>query len=223
MDNYSLFVDTAGHKANFDSASFTGLMNQVKSMYDDHIVTMDFRNKAYFRTIHINSPWDYLVSSKEYGENMKFYMKPHAQDTTAGGYFRPYKSISMNSNSKVKAEAWDFIKFMMSGEIETPPTKAGFPINKKAFAKKIQQLKDEGTVKAYEEGPLHGMAIKVDQAKLDQLESLVEGAIHQVEYKSAKVQEMIVKESKAFFAGQKSADDVARLIQNKVTTYLNEQ
>ncbi|KAF4324812.1 hypothetical protein G195_001111 [Phytophthora kernoviae 00238/432] len=65
------------------------------------------------------------------------------------------------------------------------------------------------------EGPLHGMEIKVDQAKLDQLESLVGGANHQVEYKSAKVQEMIVKESKAFFAGQKSADDVAKLIQNK--------
>jgi multiple sugar transport system substrate-binding protein len=223
MDNYSLFVDIADHKANFDSASFTGLMSQVKSMYDAKIVSMDARTKAYFRTIHINSPWDYLVSSREYGENMKFYMKPHAQDTTAGGYFRPYESISMNSNSNVKAEAWDFIKFLMSEEIESSSTKAGFPINKKAFAKNIQQLKDEGTVKAYEEGPLHGMEIKVDQAKLDQLESLVVGANHQVEYKSAKVQEMIVKESKAFFAGQKSADDVAKLIQNKVTTYLDEQ
>lgn len=197
-------------------------MNQVKSMYDNHIVTTDPRSKAYFRTIHINSPWDYLVSLREYGENMKYYMKPHAQETTAGGYFRPYKSISMNANSKVKEEAWDFIKFMMSGEIETPSTKAGFPINKKSFANQIKQLKEEGTVKAYEEGPLQGMAIKVDQAKLDQLESLVGGATHQVEYKSAKVNDIIVNESKAFFAGQKSADDVAKLIQNKVMTYLNE-
>ncbi|MGG3307941.1 extracellular solute-binding protein [Paenibacillus lautus] len=222
MDNYPLFVDTASHKANFESASFTGLMNQVKSMYDNHIVTTDPRSKAYFRTIHINSPWDYLVSLREYGENMKYYMKPHAQETTAGGYFRPYKSISMNVNSKVKEEAWDFIKFMMSGEIETPSTKAGFPINKKSFANQIKQLKEEGTVKAYEEGPLQGMAIKVDQAKLNQLESLVGGATHQVEYKSAKVNDIIVNESKAFFAGQKSADHVAKLIQNKVTTYLNE-
>ncbi|MEK4259417.1 MULTISPECIES: ABC transporter substrate-binding protein [unclassified Paenibacillus] len=222
LDNYSLFVDTASRKANFESASFTGLMNQVKSMYDDHIVTMDARGKAYFRTIHINSPWDYLVSLREYGENMKFYMKPHAENRAVGGYFRPFESISMNSNSKVKAEAWDFIKFMMAEEIGTSSTKAGFSINKKAFAKKIEQLKKEGTVKAYEEGPLHGMAIKVDQDKLDQLESLVNGAIHQVEYKSAKVQDMIVNESKAFFAGQKSADDVAKLIQNKVSTYLNE-
>lgn len=222
LDNYSLFVDTESRKGNFESASFTALMNQVKSMYDNHIVTTDPRSKAYFRTIHINSPWDYLVSLREYGENMKYYMKPHAQETTAGGYFRPYKSISMNANSKVKEEAWDFIKFMMSGEIETPPTKAGFPINKKSFANQIKQLKEEGTVKAYEEGPLQGMAIKVDQAKLDQLESLVGGATHQVEIKSAKVNDIIVNESKAFFAGQKSADDVAKLIQNKVTTYLNE-
>lgn len=223
MDNYGLFVDTESRKANFESASFTGLMNQVKSIYDDHIVATDPRSKAYFRSIHINSPWDYLVTLQEYGEDMKFYMKPHAQETTAGGYFRPYKGISINANSKVKEEAWDFIKFMMSWEIETSPTKAGFPINKNMFAKLVQQLKEEGTVKTYEEGPLHGKAIKVDQAKLDQLEGLVNGANHQVEYKSDQVHEMIMNESKAFFAGQKSADDVAGLIQNKVTTYLNEQ
>ncbi|GIO34797.1 MULTISPECIES: ABC transporter substrate-binding protein [Paenibacillus] len=222
MDNYDLFVDVAERKAHFESEPFTGLMNQVKSMYDDQIVTQDPRNPAYFRTVHINSPKDYFVTLREYGEHMKFYMKPHAQETTAGGYFRPYESISMNSNSKVKAEAWDFIKFMMSEEFQTPSMKTGFPINKKSFADQIKELKAKGTVKAYEEGPLHGMAVKVDPAELDLLESLVNGAVHQVEYKSEPVREMILKESKAFFVGQKSADDVAKLIQNKVTTYLNE-
>ncbi|MDR9855869.1 ABC transporter substrate-binding protein [Paenibacillus sp. VCA1] len=222
MSNYDLFVDSASRKAHFESAAFTGLMNQVKSMYDNQIVSQDMRNPAYFSTIQINSPWDYLVILRERGEHMKFYIKPHAQETNAGGYFRPYASISMNSNSKVKAEAWDFLKFMMSEEIQTSSMVAGFPINKKAYANQVKQLKAKGTVKTYKEGPLHGMEIKVDQAKLDQLEALVNGAVHQVEYKSDQVRDMIVNESSAFFSGQKSADDVAKLIQNKVTTYLNE-
>ncbi|MEC0242621.1 ABC transporter substrate-binding protein [Paenibacillus dokdonensis] len=222
IDNYSLFVDAASHKANFESASFTGLMNQVKSMYDDNIVRSDGRGNAYFSDIQINSPWDYLVTLREYGEHMKLFIKPHAQDTTDGGYFRTYRDISLTSNSKVKSEAWDFLKFMMSEEIQTPPTTAGFPINKKVFSKQIQQLKEEGTIQAYQEGPLHGLTFKVDQAKLGQLESFVNGAIHHANFKSDKVRETIINESKAFFTGQKSADDVARVVQNKVNTYLNE-
>ncbi|MFD0693703.1 hypothetical protein ACFQZT_06310 [Paenibacillus sp. GCM10027628] len=37
-----------------------------------------------------------------------------------------------------------------------------------------------------------------------------------------KVQTIIAEEAKAYFTGQKSADDVAKLIQNRVTTYINE-
>lgn len=37
-----------------------------------------------------------------------------------------------------------------------------------------------------------------------------------------KIQSIISEEVKAFFSGQKSAEDVAKLIQNRVMTYLNE-
>ena len=35
--------------------------------------------------------------------------------------------------------------------------------------------------------------------------------------------QMITNESEAFFAGQKSAEDVGRLLQSKMTIYINEQ
>ncbi|EFU41114.1 extracellular solute-binding protein family 1 [Paenibacillus vortex V453] len=70
--------------------------------------------------------------------------------------------------------------------------------------------------------PLQGEIFEVDGAMLDRLESFVNGAIHQVDFKSDKVRDIIVQDAVAYFTGQKSADDVARLIQNKVTTYLNE-
>ena len=37
-----------------------------------------------------------------------------------------------------------------------------------------------------------------------------------------KVESIIAEESKSYFSGQKSAKDVAVLIQNRVTTYINE-
>ncbi|MBT2762116.1 extracellular solute-binding protein [Paenibacillus sp. ISL-20] len=222
LDNYSLYVDKASGTAQFDIDRFMSLMDQVKTMYVNHIINTDYRNGAYFRNIQINSPWDYLVSLREYGENISLFIKPHDSDKPAGGYFLTYRDVGINANSKVQAEAWDFLTFMMSEEIQTPPTKAGFPINKNAFAKQIKQLKEEGKVQAYKEGPLQGLIFKVDEAKLDQLERFVNGAIHKVEYKSDKVRDTIIKDTVAYFTGQKSANDVAGLIQNKVTTYLNE-
>lgn len=222
LDNYSLYINRVTGEAHFEDDAFTSLMDQVKTMFDDRIVNTDFRSKSYFRNIQINSPWDYLVTLREYGENMKLFIKPHASDTPAGGYFRTYRDVAINANSKVQAEAWDFIKFMMSEPTQTPLEAAGFPINKKAFTQRISQLKEQGKVQAYKEGPLQGEIFEVDGAMLDRLDSFVNGAIHQVDFKSDKVRDIIVQDAVAYFTGQKSADDVASLIQNKVTTYLNE-
>ncbi|UQZ82411.1 Putative ABC transporter substrate-binding protein YesO [Paenibacillus konkukensis] len=221
-DNYDSFVDAEGRKASFDSPAFLDAMKQVKTMFDEGVVSSQGREPAYFYNIQINSPWDYLVSLRERGEHMKLYEKPHAEGGAAGGYFKTYRAVGISANSKVKPEAWDFVKFMMSEEVQTPPETAGIPINMKVYAQQIQKLKSEGIVKAYEEGPLHGQAIKVDPAMLDQLQDFVNGAVHKIEYQSDKVVKMIVKESKAYFAGQKSAEEVAKLLQNKAMTYLNE-
>ncbi|WP_274650581.1 ABC transporter substrate-binding protein [Paenibacillus humicola] len=224
-DNYSLFVDEKNRKPLFDSDAFTGLMKQVKSMLDEGVIKTGNaigRTDAYFRPIQINSAWDDLVSLREIGEHTKLYVKPHAAGTDAGGYFRTYRTIGMNAASKVKPEAWAFVKYLMSDELPRKPESAGFPINKKLFEDQLQQLQQEGTVQAYKEGPLHGQAIPVDDTMLEQLKSDVTGATHAVSYQSSQIEDIILDESAAFFSGQKSAEDVAKLIQNRAETYLNE-
>jgi multiple sugar transport system substrate-binding protein len=37
------------------------------------------------------------------------------------------------------------------------------------------------------------------------------------------IADMVTEEAAAFFAGDKSAEDTARIIQNRVNTYVNEQ
>ncbi|MDG0793993.1 hypothetical protein OMP38_26595 [Cohnella ginsengisoli] len=61
----------------------------------------------------------------------------------------------------------------------------------------------------------------MNEAHLDLLDGIVTAAVHPVG-QSTKIGDIIREESKAFFTGQKSAEAVAKLIQNKVTTYLNE-
>ncbi|MCC3371509.1 ABC transporter substrate-binding protein [Cohnella sp. REN36] len=229
-DHYGEFVDLNGRKANFDSPAFTGLLQEVKGMVDDGVVSNESggiggRGDAYFRTIQINSPYDFLVSLREMSEHEKLYTKPHAPGSPKGGYFRTYRTIGINASSRVKAEAWDFLRFMMADKSAQKSTAAGFPISKKSYESLKMALLKEGSVKAYEDGPLHGLKIPVDKKKLDELDRFVTGATHaahSVNYKTNKITDLITKESTAFFRGQKSADAVTKLIQNKATTYLNE-
>ncbi|WP_227013825.1 hypothetical protein [Paenibacillus psychroresistens] len=80
----------------------------------------------------------------------------------------------------------------------------------------------QGTVKADEEGPEHGKEYKVHAADVQRLETYLNDAIHPVEFKPSKVEDIILEEAKSYFIGQKSAEAVAKLIQNRVTLFLNE-
>lgn len=220
-ESYSRFVDEENRKASFDTAAFTDMMQQVKTMKDTGVIA-EGRFDTYFRTSNINSAWDYLVSLKEFGKQAKLYAKPQAEGTQAGGYFYTYKTIGMNEKSAVKEEAWDFLRFLMSEELQLSPERAGFPINKKVFENQVQKLLADGTFKTYEEGPLKGQSFPVDAEELQRLEGFLTEAVHPVAFQPSKIEEIVTKESQAFFSGQKSAKEASKLIQNKVTTYLNE-
>lgn len=220
-ENYSHLVNESTRTASFDSAAFTDMMGQVKMMYDDGVFAST-RGSSYFSPRNVNSAWDYLVTMKESGNDARLYAKPRAEGTTAGGYFYPYKVIGINDKSAVKQEAWEFLQYLMSENVQPAPERAGFPVNKKVYEKQVQQLLASGTVKTYEEGPLHGQSIPVDPAQIQLLNGYLSGAIHPVAFQPSKIEEIVQKESEAYFSGQKPASDVAKLIQNKVMTYLNE-
>ncbi|MDQ0088948.1 multiple sugar transport system substrate-binding protein [Paenibacillus anaericanus] len=226
-DQYWAFVDEVNGKVNFDSDTFITLLQQVKSLSDEHIITQE-QVHPLFRTVSINSPTDYIITLKEsefypkgYVFISKLYAKPNANDQQAGGYFRPYTTIGINEKSSVKEEAWDFLKFMLSDEVQAPGT--GFPLNKSLYEQQKQQILEEGKVTASQEmGAMSGKVFEVTAKDIQGLDQFVSGAIHPVAFKSSKVEEIISEESKAYFSGQKSAEVVAKLIQNRVTTVLNE-
>ncbi|ACT01776.1 extracellular solute-binding protein family 1 [Paenibacillus sp. JDR-2] len=212
-DNYGRFVDETNRKASFDTPDFIGLLKQMKSMFDDGIVSTS--DRGYFTNVSILSPEDYLTTLNVFGKDTAFYIKPHAGQEAAGTSYETRSDIGINANSKAKDAAWDFLKYLMDH------TTIGLPINKERFADALQVLKKQGTITPPTVGSQHSESFKVDEAQLDRLESFADAASRK-KNTSGKVLDIVSANTAAFFAGQKSANDVAKLIQNKAMTVLNE-
>lgn len=217
-DNYARVVNEEQRPASFDANAFVGLMEEVKTMYAEKIVTDAAVNvgDSFFMSTLIFSPEDYFSGPGSFYEQGKIYRKPLAAGQQAGGTFKTYKELGMNRSSKVQAEAWDFMKFLLSEEIQTMPGLRGFSINKEVNKKMFKELEDKGTV----ESPT-GSSIPIQKADIDMVKQMLAHANTAI-MDNSKVQSIIEEEAKAYYNGQKSAQAVADLIANRVTTYLNE-
>lgn len=227
-DQYAAYVDEPKGIAKFDSDSFIQLLKQVKDLFDKGIATAE-SGYTIFRKESIVSPSDYFLILKQseyftkgYEFKSKLYSSPKGDGQEAGGYFRSYKTIGINEKSSVKEEAWDFLTFMMSDEMEISPKRAGFPLNKMVYKRQVEQLLKEGKVEDHELGPLGGKVFTITAQDIEGLDTFLEEAKYPVAYNQDDVGEIIIEESKAYYSGQKSAETVAKLIQNRVSIYLNE-
>lgn len=218
IDNYTRIVHEEKRPASFDTNAFVELMEQVKKMYEDKVVTDAEVNAGdyFFAPALILSPEDYFVGPAMFYEQGKIYRKPLAAGQQTGVTFLTHKKLGLNRNSNVQAEAWDFLKFLLSEEMQTMPGLQGFSLNKKVNERTFKDLEEKGAI----ESPM-GSAILVQKADIDMIKQMLADATTPQKNES-KIQQIIEEEAKAYFSGQKSAQAVADLVANRVTTYLNE-
>lgn len=233
-ENYQNFVDVGNRKANFQSDAFKSMMEQIKNMYADKILTSERTNRSdsFFLPVVVARPQDYFNEMSWYKKG-KLYLKPRPTMQKESVPFNVYSMMVINGKSEVKEEAWKFIQFLMSEEMQSSPNFYGFPINKAAYRKQVDELRKSvknGSLPVeqnYMMTDLDGnelkmpSTVKVTDQDFDNMEKLVSGA-NTLSISDSKVEEIAYEEAKAYFSGQKSADEVAKLIQNRVTTYLNE-
>ncbi|MBP3964773.1 ABC transporter substrate-binding protein [Paenibacillus lignilyticus] len=221
-DNYNRLIDGANGKASFDTPFFTELLTDVKEMYNEKELSGDAveYTKSYLYYSLMTSPSDYLLRLGMYFKDGKVYQKPHAADQKSGISFLVTNQIAMNANSEVKRDAWEFMKFLLSEEMQQAGY-SGFSMNKALNEKAIEDVKKNGLDKNVAAKGGGASAEATDENLKVLREMLSEAGLRNIGYETT-VQKIIGEEVKAFFSGQKSADAVAKLIQNRVTTYLNE-
>ncbi|MGG6311668.1 ABC transporter substrate-binding protein [Paenibacillus macerans] len=215
--NYEAFVQ--GKQANFDSDLFRSLMRQIKSMYDEGVLsatpTQEF-SKTLFTSYALATPRSAVMEMAQ--PQAAFYRKPTVDGHAGGISVSPFNTFGLNSKSKVQDEAWEFLKFLLSEEMQSSPELEAYPMHKQAVENKLEEVRA-----SLERGDLAGDVPDPEAfAKHSQmLKSMLEQA-GTSRSSDIKIVTMLEEEFDSYMNGQKTEEEVSRLIQSRVSTYLNE-
>ncbi|CAG7633670.1 ABC transporter substrate-binding protein [Paenibacillus allorhizosphaerae] len=227
--SFTKFVDTGGKKAKFDTPEFVNLLKLAKSMYDDKIIPTDNVDNVVIQPkSNILMYMDmYSLPKMSFDGKAGYYNLP-SENESKGTAFTTPMPIAINSKSANKKEAWEFIKFLLSDEIQAAKELNGFAVNKNGAKAQLNSLKTLGTG---EGGAGKGMRLNLNgkeialQAATDQEIAAMEKVLNNIKVyaeNDSKITTIVSEETAPFFQGQKSAEEVAKVIQNKVSTYLQE-
>lgn len=192
--------------------------------------------------------WSFQEMKVSLGGDISFVGYPK-EDGSVGSSFQLGTGIAMSSACKDKDGVWSFMRQLLLPKEKAeaagiPATEAyTLPSNKPDFEKKMQEaitpqyetdengkqvLDDQGKPIPIALGGFilsNGTEIRLPrstQADYDQLMALY-NAITTVAGYDENIYNIVNEEAGAYFAGDRSLDDIARNIQNRVRLYVNEQ
>ncbi|MBQ5319205.1 MAG: extracellular solute-binding protein [Oscillospiraceae bacterium] len=241
---YDSYIDTATGKCNFNSDDFIKLLEfssrfpkeiDWDTLYEDDNYWMEqetrFRdNKALvmdqymsnFRTIR-------EMEMGNFGEPITFKGYPGAKGN--GAAIDAYTSIAITAKAANPDGAWEFIKYFLSDEYQNE-LEWQYPIKISALEAQMEKAKkrpfwvDENGEKQYYDNTYYigGQEIKIgentdedNQRVLDLIKSTTN-----VSRYDRDIYKIIEEEAAPFFEGQKTAKEVADIIQNRVSNYIAE-
>ncbi len=153
----------------------------------------------------------------------------------SGGRFEFSNAIAMTSDCSDKEAAWDFMKYLISEEYQGKYLQNLYavPTRSDVFEEYLNCLTatKDGTDKYGNKIKVRnnsvdfdGVSIKIKpltNEEIDTYKKMIENS-KGIWEPDKKVLDIVKEEAAAYFAGDKSVDDVCKVIQDRVTTYVNE-
>lgn len=215
-----IFVDFEKGKASFDSQEYVELLDFVKNLPDnsteDELLSRgDISMFTDLQKIEAILGWKYTCISYP------------APDRTPDCIIRGRGAYAVSAVSQNKEGAWKFIEWTFSAQEKATArgkiTRGGFPTRTEAYEKELAEAmdteeKDKGAI-FINGGILQYQSTTQEEAEL--LSSLIESASPEKSVERA-ILEIINEEAAYAFDGSKSAEEVAKVTQNRVQLYLDE-
>lgn len=227
---YKYFVNEEDKTSSFTSKDFINILEYCKKLSNEKIIYKtgeDLDNAAStFQFFGTNSfKFIPLLASDTYAQDNKvrhYYKFPsnNAESSASCSFFNMY---AINSNSNNKEMAWKFIKFMLSDEIQASPNLLSFPVNNAGFEKKIESESQEYINDIKETNKIS--LDKANELLADYTEQFKQIASSMTNCTDIDIEilNIVMEYAEMFFTEQKTAEETAQIIQNKVSIYLNEQ
>lgn len=232
------FVDWESRTCSFESEEFKELLEFIRvfsdenpNMEDDMALLTDLlrTDEIVLYPGVICNTFDYQFLKALWGEEIAYIGFPSADGTgiRLGDIADAY---AIMEGSAHKEEMWQIIKYMVTNQ---RLAQSGLPAYQPLFDKACENAMEKKMVQSGDdtltEEPqldmeLSGIQITVYAATAEEIaliRHLLEKA-EPVKMSSPVIMNIIQEEVWGYFYGQKSVDDVARVIQNKVSLYLSE-
>lgn len=237
------FINLEEGTCNFNSEDFISMMEFAKTLpeeinYDDSYwenYDWEKQESAYRenRTLLYNF---YIYSFQDmarqlngtFGEPVSFVGFPTG--TGDGSYITCDESFLISSKTSCSEGAWKFLRYYLTEEYQK--TLWNLPVNKKVFTEKSKEAMERpfwtdgnGEKQYYDlTMSINGEEIVIEPLNQQQLDEVVNFifSITNTQYTDTNVTQIVTEEIGAYFSGQKSAQEVADVIQRRVKVYVEE-
>ena len=132
------------------------------------------------------------------------------------------RAFGINSRSKNKENAWAFLKFLLSEEMQASADMImTLPLNNKAREETARLFFTRMGAIRNSDGVLNEQQRQVLTQYKETVEKMSD-SINCFVARDTSLNDMIASEAQYYFSGAKNADEVAKVLQNKADLYLNE-
>ena len=240
--NMSSYIDWETGKCSFDTPEFISILEFAASFADDSVwddfnwdeyeddYTRMKEGKQLLNTVYLYNFDSAQEMKSSLGSDVTYVGFP--ADEGYGAAFSMNDGIAMSKTCSNKDVAWQFMGQFLTEEYQSDNMWGGFSTNKKAFEKQAENaMKQEYTVDG-EPIPLYSYGTSnsdemidvyaMTQAEYDKIMEVINSTTRVMTY-DQEVLDIIKDETSAFFEGQKSAEETAKMIQSRVGLYVGEQ
>ncbi|WP_026497442.1 ABC transporter substrate-binding protein [Butyrivibrio sp. WCD2001] len=234
----SQYIDWSTLTCSYDSEAFTHLLEFVNEFpeelseddYNYETAALYRTDKALAERLYLYAFSDYNYEAKgTFGKPIKTVGFP--SDNGSGSALYPNLQLTMSSSSKVKDGCWEFMRYFLSDEYQKTIDGA-WPVSmtkmdelSEKAKKKPTYIDENGKEVEYDDTWYVGdTEVIVDPMTDDEVNEVMNflNSIDQVGNANEAVTSIIFEEAAAYFSGQKTAAEVADIIQSRVQIYVNE-
>lgn len=243
--DYESYIDIENKKINLTDGRFSKLLESIKEYGDKAYLKPDtelseftmenfekVRNEQFFYKVKSSFSLLEDVARKlklESSNSFNIFLGDNTHDEILGLLsnddenvnFRYTQAFSINSNSKNKALAWAFLKFLISDENQSNQTmfSSGLSINNHARSERAKN--DILEMTSTDDAPFTEDQQEAYDLYVNTIETF-SNALNNAPVRDEHIDMIIATEIADYFSGNKTSKEVADTLQSKIELYLNE-